>query len=63
MERGHESKSFARLALVAPPKLLGALRENLSKGVHAASVAGIAKDYSHCGVEELMRLLKNELPV
>lgn len=63
LERGHSGNAFAKLALVAPPKLLGELRENLSKGLQAASVAEVHKDYSHCGVEELMRLLRSELPV
>ncbi len=63
LERGHASSAFAHLALVATPKLLGDLRENLSRGLQAALIAGISKDYSHCGVEELMRLLRSELPV
>ena len=62
LERGHASNAFAKLALVAPPKLLGELRENLSRGLQAASVAELHKDYTHCGVEELIRLLKDELP-
>ena len=63
LERGHASNAFAKLALVAPPKLLGELRENLSRGLQTASVAQLHKDYTHCGVEELMRLLRSELPV
>ena len=63
LERGHAGNSFARLALVAPPKLLGDLRENLSKGLQPLTVAEVHKDYTHCGVEELMRLLRPELPV
>jgi protein required for attachment to host cells len=63
LERGHASNAFAKLALVAPPKLLGDLRENLGRGLQTASVAQLAKDYTHCGVEELMRLLRSELPV
>jgi len=62
LERGHASNAFARLALVAPPKLLGELRENLSRGLQTASVAELHKDYTHCGVEELKRLLRSELP-
>jgi len=63
LERGHASNAFAKLALVAPPKLLGELRENLSRGLQTALVAEFHKDYTHCGVEELMRLLRSELPV
>ena len=63
LERGHASNAFAKLALVAPPKLLGELRENLSRGLQPNSVAELPRDYTHCGVEELMRLLRSELPV
>ena len=63
LERGHADKSFARLALVAPPKLLGELRENLSKALQGASVAELHKDYGHCAVDELKNLLRSELPV
>lgn len=63
LERGHGTKAFTKLALVAPPKLLGDLRENLSRGLHGALVAEINKDYTHSGVEDLMRLLGPELPV
>jgi protein required for attachment to host cells len=62
LERGHASSAFAKLALVAPPKLLGELRENLSRALQTATVAEIHKDYTHSGVEELMRLLRSELP-
>jgi protein required for attachment to host cells len=63
LERGLASHSFSKLALVAPPKLLGELRENLSHGLKAASVAELHKDYTHFGVDELTRLLRAELPV
>jgi protein required for attachment to host cells len=63
LERGHASSAFSRLALVAPPKLLGELRENLSRAVQNTSVAELHKDYGHCGVAELQGLLKTELPV
>jgi protein required for attachment to host cells len=63
LERGHASSAFSRLALVAPPKLLGELRENLSRAVQNTSVAELHKDYGHCAVAELQGLLKTELPV
>jgi protein required for attachment to host cells len=62
LERGHASNAFTSLALVAPPKLLGELRENLSRGLQASSIAEFNKDYTHCGVDELMRLLDSGLP-
>jgi protein required for attachment to host cells len=63
LERGHADKSFTSLVLVAPPKLLGELRENLGKAVQSASVAELHKDYGHCAVDELKKLLRSELPV
>ena len=63
LELGYDKSEFAKVALVAPPKLLGQLRENLSSVLHAAAVTEVHKDYSHCGVEELMRRLRPELPV
>ena len=61
LERGHVTKAFSRLVLVAPPKLLGDLRENLSRGLQSAVVAEVHKDYSHSGVAELMERLRPEL--
>ena len=58
LERGHADKAFTRLMLVAPPKLLGDLRENLSRGLQGAVVSEVHKDYSHNGVAELMTLLR-----
>ena len=63
LERGHDDKAFAKLALVAPPKLLGELRENLSSGLHAALVAELHKDYTHDGVNEVKQHLGSELPI
>jgi len=61
LERGHGTRAFTRLMLVAPPKLLGDLRENLSKGLQDAVVSEVHKDYTHTGVVELMSLLRPEL--
>ena len=61
LERGHVSKAFSRLMLVAPPKLLGELRENLSRGLQSAVVSEVHKDYTHSGVAELMTILGPQL--
>lgn len=63
LERGLTDRSFDRLVLVAPPKLLGALRENLSRGLQAAVVAEVPRDYTHSAVEELMAQLRPALPL
>lgn len=62
LERGREKQAFARLVLVAPPKLLGELRENLSRGLQGTIAAEVHKDYSHAGVAELIDRLGPELP-
>ena len=61
LEKGLGTKAFAKLVLVAPPKLLGDLRENLSRGLQSAVVAEVHKDYTHSGVNELMTRLQAEL--
>lgn len=61
LERGHGSKAFTKLILVAPPKLLGDLRENLSRGLQSSIVSEVHKDYTHSGVEDLMTRLRPEL--
>ena len=63
LERGYSDHAFAKLALVAPPKLLGQLRENLSRGLQAKIVAEIHKDYTHLAVAELAERLRPMLPV
>jgi protein required for attachment to host cells len=60
LQRGFETKAFANLVLAAPPKLLGDLRENLSRGVQGAVRSEFDKDYTHSGVKELMQLLETK---
>jgi protein required for attachment to host cells len=61
LERGHGNGSFTKLVLVASPKLLGDLRENLNTGLRNAVVCELHKDYTHSGVEDLMKLIRPEL--
>ena len=61
LAQGLTAQAFAHFAVAAPPKLLGMIRENLSKGLHAALIASVDKDYTHCGVEELITLLRPAL--
>jgi protein required for attachment to host cells len=63
LERGLSSNRFAKLALVAPPKLLGDLRENLSRSLQATLVGQVHKDYVHFNVNELKEHLRADLPV
>jgi protein required for attachment to host cells len=57
LEKGHGTQAFSKLVLVAPPKLLGDLRENLTRGLQSAVVSELHKDYTHSGVAELITLL------
>ena len=61
LEKGHSDKAFSKLVLVAPPKMLGDLRENLSRGLHGAVTKEVHKDYTHSAVGELQKLLGPEL--
>ena len=61
LELGHASHAFSKLVLVAPPKLLGDLRENLNRGLQSAVVTEVNKDYTHENVDELMKVLGPQL--
>jgi len=63
LERGLDEGAFARLVLVAEPKLLGELRENLSRGLQAKIVAEVSKDYVHLTPRELREELIEQIPV
>jgi len=62
LERGLAENAFGRLILVAEKKLLGELRENLSRGLQARVVAEINKDYVHLGTAELRTALLDQIP-
>jgi protein required for attachment to host cells len=53
LERGLAEGAFQHLVLVAPPKLLGILRENLTLGLAARLRASEHKDYAHLADKEL----------
>jgi protein required for attachment to host cells len=53
LERGLAEEAFHHLVLVAPPKLLGILRENLSRGLSARLRTSEHKDYAHLADHEL----------
>ncbi len=62
LERGMVDNLFDALVLVAPPKLLGELRENLSRGLQKKVLAELPKDFVHLDSEELARRLLPDLP-
>ncbi len=53
LERGLAENAFHHLVLVAPPKLLGILRENLSRALAGRLRASEHKDYAHLSDHEL----------
>jgi protein required for attachment to host cells len=61
LARGHQQKAFGKLVLVAPPKLLGDLRENLSRELRSAIVTQLPKDYTHSALKELLAELRPRL--
>jgi len=62
LERGMVDNVFDALVLVAPPKLLGELRENLSRGLQKRVLAELPKDFVHLDSEELAKRLLPDLP-
>lgn len=61
LEKGFVARTFGKLVLVAPPRLLGELRENLSRGLQGAVAAELHKDYTHSSIEELRKLIMPSL--
>lgn len=53
LERGLAENAFHHLVLVAPPRMLGILRENLSRGLAARLRASEHKDYTRLPEREL----------
>src|SRR5678815_143258 len=53
LERGEAENHFRHLVLVAPPKLLGVLRESLSRGLADRLRASLAKDWGRVSDTEL----------
>jgi protein required for attachment to host cells len=62
LERGLAENAFGRLILVAQPKLLGELRENMSRGLQAKIVSEVCKDYVHLTAREIREQLIDEIP-
>ena len=62
LEHGMVEHAFSHLVLVAAPKLLGELRENLSRGLQAMVVAEVNKDYAHRPAAEIAALVRPLLP-
>src|SRR5262249_37730518 len=54
LERGLADNHFKNLVLVAPPRLLGVLRESLSKGLAERLRASTPKDWGHLADKELI---------
>lgn len=53
LERGLAENHFRHLVLVAPPRMLGALRESLSRGLADRVRSSLAKDWGHVSDAEL----------
>ena len=57
LERAVHAHTFEQLAVIAPPKILGDVREALHKDVAARVVAEIPKDLTSHPIPEINRLL------
>jgi protein required for attachment to host cells len=62
LEHGMSANEFGHVVLVAPPKLLGELREGLGRGLAARVVTEVHKDYTHLTAKELQQKLFDDLP-
>lgn len=51
---------FSSLVIVAPPKMLGYLRSNISKGLNKKIVAEVPKDLLNNSTEEVVSILSTE---
>ncbi|WP_437202816.1 host attachment protein [Planctomicrobium sp. SH664] len=58
LERGRNQNEFGRVMLVAPPLLLGILREKISAPLAKQIVGEIGKDYVHLPPHELKSTLQ-----
>ncbi len=58
LERGAAENQFRHLVLVAPPRLLGVLRESLPRGLADRLRTSIAKDWGHVADGELPQLVR-----
>ena len=53
LERGRTNNEFGRIVLVAPPMVLGAIRERLSAPLAKLVACELGKDYMHLPEKEL----------
>jgi len=53
LERGLADNQFRHLVLVAPPRMLGVLRESLPRGLSDRLRTSLAKDWGHVSDAEL----------
>jgi len=53
LERGSADNQFRHLVLVAPPRMLGVLRESLPRGLTDRLRSSLAKDWGHVSDAEL----------
>jgi protein required for attachment to host cells len=58
LEHGMAENRFRNLVLVAPPKLLGLLRESLPRGLSERLRASTAKDWAHLADAELAQQVR-----
>lgn len=58
----HRRGDFDRLVVAAEPRMLGQLRDVRSRGIEAATVAEVAKDYLHLSPADLRARLREIVP-
>lgn len=58
LESSHATGAFDRLVLIAPPKMLGRLRQGLAAPLRALLVADMAKDLAMATADDVRRQLE-----
>lgn len=59
LNKGAANEDFARLLIVAPPTMIGRLREGLSGPASERLVGSLDKDLTHVGLDDLPKHLEN----
>jgi protein required for attachment to host cells len=58
LERGMADNQFRHLVLVAPPRMLGVLRDSLPRGLADRLRSSLAKDWGHVSDAELLQQVR-----
>ena len=61
LKQHHQNAGFRRLYLVAPPAMMGCLRDHLGKGIQSTLVGSLDKNLAQLGPEDIRSHLPEKL--